>query len=207
MTYDHGYARYRLEGCRCYVCAAARSDYDRRRTMAITAGTWRVDADVVREHIGVLGAQGMGYKRVAVVAGVSRSTVRRIVYGSGGRPAPPTTRHDIAVKLLEVEVDLGPAALVDARGPVRRIQALAAIGWPLSTTAEALGRTPSNLGMLLGQDKVLRRTADEVAALYEQRSGTAGPSVRARRLAVSRGWVPPLAWNDIDLDEKPRGVS
>lgn len=203
----HGYARYKLGGCRCYVCAAAVSEYGRRRTMAITAGTWRVDADVVREHLAVLAALGMGYKRAAFVAGVSRSTVRRIVYGSAGRPAPPTTRRDIAVKLLAVEVDLGGAALVDGRGTVRRIQAMAAIGWSLASTAEALGRRASNLALLLGQDRVLRRTADAVAALYEQRSGTAGPSARARRLAVARGWVPPLGWNDIDADEKPRGVS
>lgn len=208
MTYDHGYARYRLDGCRCYVCAAAVSEYDRRRQMAITAGTWRMDAGLVREHLAVLSAAGMGYKRVAKVSGVSRSTVRRLLYGNSGRPAPSTTRHDIGVKLLTVEVDLGPSALVDGLGTVRRIQALAAIGWTLTATAAALGWTLQNLGTLLGQAKVTRRTADAVAALYEQRSGTPGPSRAARQLAARRGWVPPLAWNDIDdTDDKVRGVA
>lgn len=204
---EHGYARYRLDGCRCYVCARARSEYDRRRTMAMTAGTWRVDADVVREHIAALAAQGMGYKRVAVVAGVHRSTVQGLLYGKQGRPAPTTTRRDIAVKLLAVDLDLGVGALVDGLGTVRRIQALTAIGWTLTSTADAIGWSLSNLGGLLRKDKVIRGTADLVARLYETRSGTPGPSAAARRLAGRRGWVPPLAWNDIDTDEKPRGVS
>lgn len=207
-TYQHGYARYKLNGCRCRVCVAAVSEYNRRRQMAVTAGTWRVDAGLVREHLAVLSARGMGYKRCALVAGVSRSTVRRILYGAGGRPAPATTRHDIATKLLALDVDLGGAALVDALGTVRRIQALTAIGWTLTDTGRALGWTSSNLGLLLRQDKVLRRTADAVAGLYERRSGTTGPSGRARRMAAARGWVPPLAWTNIDDPrEKPRGVS
>lgn len=203
----HGYARYRLEGCRCYVCAAAVSEYDRRRQMAITAGTWRVDAGLVREHLALLAAAGMGYKRVAKVAGVSRSTVRRILYGNGGRPPPASTRHDIATKLLNTGVDLGGSALVDATGTVRRIQALAAIGWTLTSTADALGWTLTNLSALRRQTKVIRRTADAVAELYERRSGTPGPSRAARVLAGRRGWVPPLAWNDIDTDETARGVA
>jgi len=207
MTYDHGYAKYRLEGCRCYVCAAARSEYDRRRTMAITAGTWRIDSAVVRDHLAVLAAQGMGYKRVAEVAGVHRSTVGRIIWGTGGRPAPPTTRQDIAAKLLAVDADLAAGTNVPAVGTVRRLQALAALGWSLTGSAAALGMTPQNMASLLRRPTVRRSTADAVAQLYELRSGTPGPSVRAREFAIRRGWPPPLAWNDIDTDDRVRGVA
>ena len=37
----HGYARYKLDACRCYECAWANSVYTERRTRLIAYGRWK----------------------------------------------------------------------------------------------------------------------------------------------------------------------
>ena len=58
----HGYARYKLDGCRCYTCGYARSEYEAMRTRAILYGTWEplIDAQPVRDHIKMLSEAGIG---------------------------------------------------------------------------------------------------------------------------------------------------
>lgn len=43
----HGYARYKLDGCRCYTCAAAASAYNIRRERAIAYGRWHPIAEAI----------------------------------------------------------------------------------------------------------------------------------------------------------------
>jgi hypothetical protein len=210
----HGYARYKLDGCRCNVCGFAVSEYTRLRTKAIRTGTWRVDAEKVRAHVRSLMAAGMGRRRIAAVADVNGSTLSRHLYGRNGRPAPVTMRHDLAQKLLNVRPDLAPSALVPSVGTVRRLRALAAIGWTLPEVAAAAGWTLPNLCDLVSSTngQVTVRTARMVAALYERLSMTppAGPgAARARARAGRRGWVPPLAWNEGAIDDpkaRPHGM-
>lgn len=90
---------------------------------------------------------------------------------------------------------------IDVTGTRRRIQALAAIGYPTREIARRIGRA-SNFGtMLWGDGRVHRNVAGQVLAAYEQLSGTPGPSQRARRAAAAAGWVPPLAWDDETIDD------
>ncbi|HEX5200913.1 MAG TPA: hypothetical protein VFW27_13360 [Actinoplanes sp.] len=62
----HGYARYKLDGCRCYVCGWARSTYEQNRQKQIIAGTWKpwVQAGPARAHLVKLKAAGVGERRV-----------------------------------------------------------------------------------------------------------------------------------------------
>lgn len=209
---SHGYARYKLDGCRCNVCGFAVSEYTRKRETAIRKGVWRIDAEVVRAHVRSLRAAGVGRRRIAELAGVHDSTVSRHLYGRGDRPAPSTMRHDLAQKILAVGPDLAPTAVVPAVGTVRRICGLVAIGWTLTEVAAGIGWSVSNLGTLLSRDSVTVRTAQAVAALYDRWSGTpsTGRSAgRSRRMAVARGWAPPLAWDDETIDNPvavPYGV-
>lgn len=210
----HGYARYKLDGCRCNVCGFAVSEYTRLRRNAIRTGTWRVDAELVRTHVRSLMAAGMGRRRIAAVAAVSDSVLSTHLYGRNGRPAPATMRHDLAQRLLAVVPDLAPNARVPAIGTARRIQALATIGWTLTEVASAIGWTVQNLARLVSPSTagVAVRTARDVAGLYERLSMTApsGPGAkRARAMARRHGWVPPLAWNEGAIDDpkaQPRGV-
>lgn len=91
--------------------------------------------------------------------------------------------------------------IVPAIGTVRRLRALAAIGWNCAELSRRLGyTTPRGVQSLREHrsDVVLARVATRVSALYGRLEGTAGVDHRARLLAVRRGWAPPLAWNNID---------
>ncbi|MDG4798962.1 hypothetical protein [Micromonospora sp. WMMD980] len=208
----HGYARYKLDGCRCYTCCFDVSEYNRRRDKAIAAGTWRSDTTPVRAHIRSLMAAGMGWKQVAKTADVNPSTVGRILYGrpDQGTPPPKTTRYDIAQKLLAVKLNLHPNTPIDATGTIRRIRALAAIGHTLTAIAEGIGWTLQNLSHLAHSDAGPRgrhvevRTAQAVAGLYDSWSMTVPTGWvcdRARRRAAELGWPPPLAWDDDQIDD------
>lgn len=98
----------------------------------------------------------------------------------------------------------GVPAYVPARGAKRRIQALASIGWSMKALDAELGRkTTYTSNLLNGPDEILATTAAEVAAVYERlcMSRPEGwVADRARRQAAARGWVPPLSWDNIDLD-------
>lgn len=206
----HGYARYRLDGCRCYVCGFAVSEYERRRQEAIAAGTWRpfVDAGPVREHLAALSAAGIGYKLAAKLAGVSASAVAGVLFGRRGHGPSPRLRRETAERLLAVVAGadgLAPAALVDATGTARRIQALCCVGWSLSVQAERLGWQVGNYARVLDGPRVTVATARAVAGLYDEWSMTPAPAgysaTRARWFAGERCWFPPLAWDDDEIDD------
>lgn len=110
--------------------------------------------------------------------------------------------------------------MVPTLGATRRLQALAALGWTALELGERLGVSGTRVGHLqAGKYPVLHRsTAGRVAALYDELSMQvpADPEetprhvvrvhARQRRMAASKGWAPPLAWDDIDdPDEKPSG--
>lgn len=97
---------------------------------------------------------------------------------------------------------------IDGTGTRRRLRALVALGWSFIELDAEMGRKVTYCSCLNRSARpVLRATADEVAALYDRLSMT--PRVgwsaeRQRRMASSRGWPPPLAWDDIDNpDETP----
>lgn len=220
---DHGYARYRLDGCRCYTCAAARSDYDDNRNRAIAYGTWHpwVDADPVRAHVTHLRSCGLGLRRIAAAAGVQRSTLVGLMNGKPGRAPASRIRPVTALRILDVQPtwnNLGDSTVIDATGTVRRLRALVALGWSQAKLAQRLGLTPSNFTTTINADRVLVRTARAVRGLYDELWNQAPPedthreklaASRARNLASARGWVSPLAWDDDSIDDpaaRPRGI-
>jgi hypothetical protein len=91
--------------------------------------------------------------------------------------------------------------VVSGLGTARRLQALAALGWPLVDLAVELGCHKSMVGHLQTRRyaKVLKSTADRVDVVFRRLSMKVGPSDKARRRAQRNGWSPPLAWND-DID-------
>ncbi len=214
----HGYARYKLDGCRCNTCRRAVSQYNRKHAMAVTAGTWcaYVDAEPARQHVKAAKAAGIGWRRIADVTGVARSTIKHLLYGRVGRAPSQRIRPQVAAMLLSFQIDgsvLAAGANVDATGTRRRIQALACLGWTLTSQAEHIGWKVSNYTSLLGRGQVMKATADKVLALYEELSMKRAPaglgSTRVRNLARARGWKPPLAWDDETIDDpaaKPIGA-
>lgn len=98
------------------------------------------------------------------------------------------------------------AGLVDKTGTDRRIQGLLAIGWRHSDISERLAR---HLGRRAYSDLILKHpgrsvfaaTAAAVAAVYDELSMTLGPSQRNRNRARKAGYLPPLSWDDDQLDD------
>ena len=100
--------------------------------------------------------------------------------------------------------------MVPATGTRRRIQALAALGWPTSEVSRRAGYERSHLGLLMRRESIRRTTAERIAAVYETLSMQLPPETtktqridasRARRIARERGWPPPLAWDDDHIDD------
>lgn len=90
----------------------------------------------------------------------------------------------------------------DGTGTRRRLQALSALGHTSATLAVRLGLTPSRVRELATETcRVRASTYERVAALYDDLSMVPGASDRTRAIALRRGWVPPLAWDDDEIDD------
>lgn len=213
---DHGYARYKLDNCRCYVCGYANHTYCQARERAIAYGTWQpyVDAEPARQHVRNLQACGLGTRRIAELAGIERKRITDLVNGrtERGRHYQTKIRPDTAAKLLAIEPtldNLGSATVIDGTGTRRRIQALIAAGWPQAHLATRLGMTGGNFGRILKDPRVTVRTARAVRALYDQlwranplEHGAAPCGItRAKRYAADRNWAPAGAWDDDTIDD------
>ncbi|MCV2489797.1 hypothetical protein OF117_10530 [Geodermatophilus sp. YIM 151500] len=86
------------------------------------------------------------------------------------------------------------------------------MGWSAELLAGQLGRRPSSLCRSVFSGTITSRTAQDVAALYEQLWELAPPRMTleqraaadaAEACAAVGGWPPPLAWDDIDTDPTP----
>ena len=212
----HGYARYRLDGCRCYICGYARAQYDDNRTRTIAYGTWHpwTDATPIRAHIQTLQSCGMGLRRIADIAGCDRKRLQAILTGRPERNTGPQqrVRPELAATILAIEPtlnNLGAATVITATGTTQRLQALITAGWPKSHLAKALGTSPGNFGVTMAGPHVTVRTARLVHNLYEQlwntnpadHSATPGGITRARQYAAAHQWAPPAAWDDDTIDD------
>lgn len=212
--YVHGPGPGTGPGCRCQQCTRANRERYRQESRLRAYGQWQpyVAAEPVREHIRALQVDGTGWRRVAQLAGLSLSTLNKVLYGGpGDRPPPGRVRAETAEAILRVRPSLAPGALTDATGTRRRLQALVANGYSQAQLAARLGKTGSNLGAMMRLDQVTTQTCDTVRQLYDQLwdqapaehdQHTRQAAVRARNHARARGWVPPLAWDD-DLIDRP----
>lgn len=206
--------------CRCLPCKAAHAGREMRRKKLKAYGRWNpglVDAGPVRDHLAYLAANGYGYKRVAALADVSVTGVRSLLYGRqdpGPRygEIPKRCAAGKAAAILAVRPDydtLADGARISARGTIRRLQALVAVGWSQSKLGDRLGVSAVNMSAVMRREQVTARFHRQVAALYDelwdqQPAHEAHHDLqafnRARNHAVKHGWAPPLAWDDIDQD-------
>jgi hypothetical protein len=193
----------------------------RRRYAAITAGTWNYNqpAELVADHIKKLTDAGMTLTAIAATAGVSVGTVSYIRRGG----FTSMVLGDVAQALLSVPVPAYKPPIgknLPARGTQRRIQALLAIGYPMTRQAALCGIDDTVLHYIAyagvkaptGQRikhptvrGVTRVTAAAVDAMYQAYSHRPLPrdrfTQRARNLAAAHGWLPPDAWTDESIDD------
>jgi hypothetical protein len=212
---EHGYARYKLDGCRCYTCGWAVAQYNEAREHAIRRGQWQpfVDSEPARQHVINLQACGLGTRRIAELARLERKTVIVLLSGrpDRGTPPPAKIRPATATALLAVQPtldNLGSAVVINATGTTRRLQALIRAGWPQHHLAVRLGMTDSNFGVCLRRQQVTVRVARAVRVLYGELE-YANPREhgvdlrafsRAQNHAVQNQWAPAVAWDEDTID-------
>ena len=96
--------------------------------------------------------------------------------------------------------------LVSPVGTVRRIQALQALGWSAREIGARVGRSDNWVHMIVRSPNVTTTTADLVAKAYDELSMVVPIGryhTRCRNHARRLGYLPPLAWDDIDRDPEP----
>lgn len=205
---------YVVHLCGCRVCMDGNARRRRDRYRLLAYGRYQ-DAhqpiEPIRQHLQALVDTGMIPERIAISAGVGGATVRRLLNSETARFVTGAT----ARKLLAVTPDsstLAAQGRVNGRGTRRRLQALAAIGWNHHEIARRLGYPRWKVNKALEGAYVDIRVHDDIAALYDELWDQQPPThTRAQRvgrsyaLTVARrhGWLPPLAWDDIDTDPAP----
>lgn len=208
---NHGtLTAYHHHGCRCEPCVKVASAYDRNRRRQMAYGRWAplVDAEPARQHVRALGEQGMGWMRVAEVSGVARGSVSKLLYGDPRRGSGPSRRikRENAERLLAVKATpttLRPNAAIRAHGTIRRLRALAVMGYGTAWIAERTGLGTAALHRLRHGDRSQCEVATwrAIRDLYAQCAMTPQVAPRAaaiRRHARATGWAGPLDWDDID---------
>lgn len=204
------YTDYR---CRRPECVERRRQWQQERRRNQREGQAAlVDAQPVRQHILRLQSAGISTYRIAITAGIDDWTVRSFLPSSTGRRARKhRTSPETARKILAVTVEGATSGYVDGTGTRRRIQALAAMGWPMRTMSGHLGLNPTYVGDLARADgkPVFAATAEKVARAYDSlktkqptRNGIQ-PRVakRIRTLAKTKRWAPPTYW-----DQRPGDI-
>lgn len=183
-----------------------------------------IDAGPARARVRELGEAGIGWRRVAMLAGLNPSVVSKLLYGDTRRGQAPCERirPETAEKILALEVSMELVAEgtpIDATGTKRRVHALVACGWSQQKVATRLGMAGSNFHLCITSERVTAGTARKVAALYDELWDQPPPedthrdkiaASRSRRYARERGWPPPMAWDDDTIDDpaaEPQGTN
>lgn len=102
---------------------------------------------------------------------------------------------------------------VSAIGVQRRLQALAFMGWSCQKIAEKIGSHYRPLNRLRdgGREHVMQSTHDAIDRVYRELCMTYAPGQSGnvtRTLARKKGYVPAVAWDDIDrARERAKGVA
>ena len=132
-----------------------------------------------------------------------------------GQQACPACRAGAAAYEGRLRTDriLGRARTVPALGSARRVQALVALGYSYRDLSDALGvehDLPRKWAHASGT--IRTSSARRIARVYRDLCMTPPPqrtraerhrAAYARAVARRYGWVPPLAWDDIDTDPEP----
>lgn len=193
----HGkYSQY-VRGCRCETCTRAAYRYEKSRRVRLMQGPLTRDPLRLREHVANLRANGMTLEEIAREAGYpSQNWIHPAVYTSTRVLARTEER------ILAVKPRVGNAP-VDATGSRRRLQALAAMGWSLREVEELCDCNEPFLCMVRKGDVTQLRaiSAASIASAYDSLAMRVGGSTQSRALAKRRGWLPPLAWDDDEIDD------
>jgi len=167
----------------------------------------RVSTKFAVKHLRALIDDGWTIRAIAAVSGVGGATISEALSGTSKKM---TVENVVA--LLGVKGSANPN-FIPADGTRRRLQSLVALGWLAQEVCRDAGLSPQFLSDLNTHDRatVSVGVAEAVAGVYAKLSmripELTPTRKRSKTMAAKRGWVPPLAWNNIDdPNEKPSGM-
>lgn len=191
--------------CSCPPC---HEDKLRMAKIARTGQYRRVPADAAWDVIDAWIGRGWTGQAMASAVGTARRTIEGALthYRTTGvrRAFGPT----IARKIVSSAHRRPTTGQVGVLGTRRRLQALAVMGWSLVALSQRTRLPDTTLSVLREghTTRVAAETANLVAVVYDELASTGGGDNAAARLARSRGWLPPLAWDDPDDPSEDGGV-
>lgn len=215
---------YRMHKCACFDCKDANRircyEYKKLVAYGRPTGTM-VDARPVQLHLDELAKAGMSPAVIAASAGIRPTTVCNIMHRRipRKRTTPVRVFASTAEKLLAVTADLAAVPdghWVDSKGARRRLQALGVNGWAIQYLADWGDLDRYKLDRALTAPRVLSSTNRAISTLFDalwDKEPPADTSIQRRtrtrvmQRAQLEGWLPALAWDDIDLDDAPADVS
>ncbi|WP_171108650.1 MULTISPECIES: hypothetical protein [unclassified Streptomyces] len=188
-------------GCDRPECEQANRRYMKHLRLDYAHGKRRrQDATPTITRIQQLRATGWSLAQISRTSGVHEVTIRVIASGKN-----PTVSNKNAHAVLAVPVGPPPTdgPIVNATGSVRRLQALAVMGYSTTRLAELLGINRFVVGRIMrGQHAAVHATtASTIAEGYRRLARVPGGSVRARGDARRRGWHGPAAWDGEAIDD------
>lgn len=194
---------YSTHGCKCDRCRAKNTAEQRKTRRQQLYGTYDrfVPAQDVRAAVQALEDAGLTRRQVADAAGLTLYGLNVIMSGKTKRSLKTTLEQIQAVK-PDPYLYGAPEARLDCTGAVRRLRALAAIGWTITDLANEIGIDRANLAKYM--DGTYRRMARYrlliIRDMYERFWDQPKDNKRALNYARKQGWHPPLAWDDDEID-------
>lgn len=191
--------------CMCPPCREANARTRKRIEAGVIAAPASDAAWAVLD--GML-AQGWTRRAIASACNIPQRSVADLLAGARKGHRRRIGRVTAARILAHGEPTQG---FVSALGPMRRLQALAALGWTgdalVAASRGELARMTVSYLLRGDYQQVSPAVAKAVAALYAALSERPGGSTRAATAARAKGWAVPAAWDDIDdPKERPKGL-
>lgn len=155
------------------------------------------DAAPVREHLLLLHAAGYQWEYLGELTGISDYALIRIKDGDRQKVQRRTANRVLSVPIPS---GIGGDGLIDSTGTKRRLRGLAALGWAFHMVAAEASVSVATVQQSNRRKRITAANARAIDEVYRKLCMTPGPSIQARRWARSQRWVPPMAWDDEDID-------
>lgn len=202
---EHGqYAFAKRTKCDCRDCYLVVSRYDKQRRLDMARGIEKqVDAGPAREHIQMLTQAGVSWRSIAQVAGLSRDQIRFI--GTVNRKGEVVEKIYPKTEAAILSVDWEPAyyhGKMPAIGVKRRLRALLYMGHTFGEVAAELNMSETQINKYhRTSGNLMAATVLKVDGVYRRLGMIPGTCTRNRFLAYRNDWAPPMAWDDVLIDD------
>lgn len=186
-----------------------KAHYDQKLRLERPVSKW-VDPGPAREHIARLHSEGMPYRRIGELVGMSAGALSRVANGQTKFIQLHNEQLILGIS-VSGEASPRPESWVPVFASARRLRSLSRMGYSQSVLAERLGVRVDTVNKYLKLHGPMMRSsiADAVTELFAELQLTPLDSPefqtlgakKARTLAAKRGWPLPLEWDEDTLND------